>query len=104
MEKNLKISKIAKFGCKMLWNTQNIALRWLQNSHQFRLKSNAFPSVIQLSIQILSKLSQGYIFRILTHFTTKLCHFTNFVMIFLAMLIDFVFLPMLSLSLTLSIP
>ena len=50
----------------------------------------AFPSVMQLYIQILCKLSQGYIFRILKHFATKRCHFTNFEMIFLAVLIHFV--------------
>ena len=55
----------------------------------------AFPSVIQLYKQILCKLSQDYIFRILQHFATKLCHFTNFEMIFLAVLIDFVLFAML---------
>jgi hypothetical protein len=30
---------------------------------------------------------QGYIFRILQHFATKLCNFTNFSMLFLAVVI-----------------
>jgi hypothetical protein len=38
------------------------------------------------SIQNLQTL-QGYIFRILQHFATKLCNFTNFSMLFLAVLI-----------------
>ena len=41
------------------------------------------------------------IFRIIQHFTTKLCHFTKFEMIFLAVLIDFVLLAMFWLKLRL---
>ena len=37
------------------------------------------------------QISQGYIFRILQHFATKLCNFTNFNMLFLAVVMDFVF-------------
>ena len=91
LEKHLKISKIEKFGCKMLWNTQNIALRI---SISFTLNAVRFSERNTINIQILCKLSQGYIFRILQYFTTKLCHFTNFKMIFLAVLIDFVLLAM----------
>jgi hypothetical protein len=32
--------------------------------------------------------SQGYIFRILQHFATKFCNFTNFIMFFLAVVFD----------------
>jgi hypothetical protein len=34
----------------------------------------------------------NYIFLILQHFGTKLCHFTNFNMLFLAVVMDFVLL------------
>jgi hypothetical protein len=37
-------------------------------------------------------ISQGYIFLILQHFATKLCNFTNFNMLFLAVVMDFVVL------------
>jgi hypothetical protein len=36
------------------------------------------------------QISQGYIFLILEHFATKLCNFTNFNMLFLAVVMDFV--------------
>jgi hypothetical protein len=36
--------------------------------------------------------SQGYIIRILQHFATKLWNFTNFNMLFLAVVTDFVLL------------
>ena len=32
--------------------------------------------------------SQGYIFRILQHFATKFCNFTNFIMFFLTVVFD----------------
>jgi hypothetical protein len=38
------------------------------------------------------QISQGYIFRILQHFAAKLCNFTNFNMLFLAVVMDFVLL------------
>jgi hypothetical protein len=38
------------------------------------------------------QISQGYIFRILQHFLTKLCYFTNFNMLFLAVVMDVVVL------------
>jgi hypothetical protein len=38
------------------------------------------------------QISQGYIFRILQHFATKLCNFTNFNMLFVAVVMDFVLL------------
>jgi hypothetical protein len=40
----------------------------------------------KVSVQNLSTL-QGYIFRILQHFATKLCNFTHFSMLFLAVVI-----------------
>ena len=45
----------------------------------------------QISVQIYTNFqtSQGCIFRVLQHFTTKLCNVTNFEMLFLAVLIDF---------------
>jgi hypothetical protein len=38
------------------------------------------------------QISQGYIFRILQHVAAKLCNFTIFNMLFLAVLMDFVLL------------
>ena len=44
----------------------------------------------QFSIQTL----QGYIFNTLCHFaTTKLCHFTNFTMLFVAVMFELLFFP-----------
>jgi hypothetical protein len=50
-----------------------------------------FPVRDTNSIQNL-QISQGYIFRILQHFATKLCNFTNFNMLFLAVVMEFVLL------------
>jgi hypothetical protein len=41
---------------------------------------------------VVLQISQGYIFLILQHFATKLCNFTNFNMLFLAVVMDFVLL------------
>jgi type IV secretory pathway protease TraF len=49
-----------------------------------------FPREIKL-IQNL-QISRGYIFRILQHFAAKLCNFTDFNMLFLAEVMDFVLL------------
>jgi hypothetical protein len=53
-------------------------------------ESGAFPRALKL-IQNL-QISQGYIFIILHHFATKRCNFTNFNMLFLAVVMDFVLL------------
>ena len=60
----------------------------LGNLHHFRLKSGANFCASYKSIQNLL----GYIFPILQHFATKLCNFTNFKMLFLAVVMDFVLL------------
>jgi hypothetical protein len=69
--------------------------------HHFRHKCGAFSGVWYKLIQNLYKIykiytkfqiSQDYIFRILQHFATKLCNFTNFNMLFLAVVMDFVLL------------
>ena len=41
---------------------------------------------------------QGNIFRILQHFATKLCNFSNFKMLFLAVVMDFVLLARIKIS------
>ena len=56
--------------------------------HHFRPKVVHFPVRI-IQIQNL-QISQGYIFLILQHFAAKLCNFTNFNMLFLAVVMDFV--------------
>jgi hypothetical protein len=50
-----------------------------------------FPRIIQIVIQNL-QISRGYIFRILQQFAAKLCNFTNFNMLVLTMVMDFVLL------------
>ena len=83
-----------------------MALRNFQILYQFVLRrKNAprlgrkwciFPCVIQNTTLkcefVVQQISQGYIFRILQHFATNLCNFTNFKMLFLAVVMDFVFL------------
>jgi hypothetical protein len=59
--------------------------------HHIWAKSGAFFCAQYKLIQNL-QISQGYIFRILQHFATKLCNFTNFNMLFLAVVMDFVLL------------
>jgi hypothetical protein len=54
-------------------------------------ESGAFSRAQYKLIQNLRTL-QGYIFHILQHFATKLCNFTNFNMLFLAVVMDFVLL------------
>jgi hypothetical protein len=51
---------------------------WAENGSNFRTQYK--------SIQNLQTL-QGYVFRILQHFATKLCNFTHFSMLFLAVVI-----------------
>jgi hypothetical protein len=50
-----------------------------------------FPRV-NTNLNKIVQISQGYIFLILHHFATKLCNFTNFNMLFLAVVMDFVLL------------
>jgi hypothetical protein len=57
----------------------------------FGLNVVHFPRVMQIKIQNL-QISQGYIFSILQHSAAKLCNFTNFNMLFLAVVMDFVLL------------
>jgi hypothetical protein len=61
---------------------ENIALQSLQILYTF-VYSKCGRNFRTQSIQNLRTL-QGYIFLILQHFATKLCNFTNFSMIFLA--------------------
>jgi hypothetical protein len=51
-----------------------------------------FPRVIQINTKFAN--FAGYIFRILQQFATKLCNFTNFNMLFLAVVMDFVLLAL----------
>jgi hypothetical protein len=46
------------------------------------------PCVILYKLIQNLQISQGYIFRILQHFATKLCNFTHFNMLFLAAVMD----------------
>jgi hypothetical protein len=59
--------------------------------HHIWAESGAFSRAWYKLIQNL-QISQGYIFRILQQFATKLCNFTNFNMLFLAVVMDFVLL------------
>jgi hypothetical protein len=51
---------------------------WAENGSNFRTQYKS-----KQNLQTL----QGYIFRILQHFATKLCNFTNFSMLFLVVVI-----------------
>ena len=53
--------------------------------------------VVQISVRNtkvykMREICRAIIFRILQHFATKLCNFTNFKMLFLAVVMDFVLL------------
>ena len=87
----------------MLQNEENTALPSLQILYTFVLRAeipttfgpkcgrnvvgiSARNTKVYKSIQSMRTL-QGYIFRILQHFATKLCNFTNISMLFLAVVI-----------------
>ncbi len=60
-----------------------------KNRYHYRKKGINFLCVIRIEkIQNLQT-SQGYIFHILQHFTTKLCNFTKFKMLFNAVIMNF---------------
>jgi hypothetical protein len=64
---------------------------WAENGSNFRTQYKSTQNLQTL---------QGYIFRILQHFATKLCNFTHFSMLFLAVLIYlFISLPSFKISL-----
>jgi hypothetical protein len=86
----------------MFWNEENIALWNLQIlslicithgkiRHFYPVCQGAFSRASYKLIQNL-QISQGYIFRISKHFDAKLWNFTNFNMLFLAVVMDFVVL------------
>ena len=88
----------------MLKNTGNIALQNLQTfyifvlrtekstlSHQIQLKCGGLVCAQYKYTKILQT-SQGWILCILQYFAIKLCNFTNFKMLFPAVLTDFVLL------------
>ncbi len=52
------------------------------------VQTSARNTKVYKSIQNL----QGYIFRLLQDFATKLCNFTNFKMLFVTVVMDFVLL------------
>jgi hypothetical protein len=61
---------------------ENIALQSLQIWYTFVLHAEIATGRTQYkSIQNLQTL-EGYIFHILQHFTTKICNFTNFSMLY----------------------
>ena len=64
---------------------------WAENGSNFRTQYKSTQNLQTL---------QGYIFRILQHFATKLCNFTHFSMLFLAVVIYlFISLPSFKISL-----
>ena len=84
----------------MLSKVENIAVRSLQILYIFVLRAEKrlsrkwlkLPHVYNTKKYKNLQISHCYIFFILQHFATKLCNFTNFQMLFLAVVIDFVFL------------
>ena len=88
-KEHIKIIKNTKFGCEMLLNEENIAVRSLQKS----LKVVIFSARNTKIFKICEVRTSYYIFLILQHFATKLCNFNHFKMLFLAVVVDFVLLP-----------
>ena len=79
---------MAKFGCEMLQNAENIALQSSQILHTFVLRAEIATTFGPKMVAISARNTKVYkIFRILQHFATKLCNFTNFSMLFLAVVI-----------------
>ncbi len=76
-----------------LWNLQIFNL-CIYYARKIDIGIN-FLCVIQRAIQNLQT-SQRYIFHILQHFTTKLCHFTNFRMLFNAVVMNFPYITFFS--------
>lgn len=77
----------------MVWMTNKLTYcKGIRNSCQLRLKCCRLVCAQYKYIQIFQAL-HGYTFRILHHFTSQLCNFTNFKSPFLAMLIDFALFP-----------
>ena len=93
----LKLDKIQTLVAKCCKNTENIALRSLQILFIFVLRAQIVttfrPEVVTISARNTniiqnSQTLQSYIFRILQHFTTKLYYLANFIVFFLAVVID----------------
>ena len=66
----------------------------LGKSYGFRsnFASKVVISVRNINIYKIRKLREVFFFRIFQHLPTKLCNFTNFKMLFRAVVIDFVLL------------
>ncbi len=72
----------------------NISCNLIGDSHWLEMYFSAqklckFPQVIQKYTKF-EKFAHDYIFRILQHFGTKRCTFTNFRMLFLGVVMDFI--------------
>ncbi len=84
----------------MLYNAENIALQISQILYTFVLRPEICATfelkVVQISARntLYTKFAKfaGLNFRHFKHFVTKLCNFTSFKMLFLAIMMDFVLL------------
>ena len=95
MLKLVKLQSLAAKCCKMwkIYSSAKFAHFVLicikrEKMHHIWAESDAFSRAQYKLIQNL-QISYGSIFLILEHFTTKLCNFTNFNMLFLAVVMDF---------------
>jgi hypothetical protein len=100
MLKLVKLQSLAAKCCKMwkIYSSAKFAHFVLicikrEKMHHIWAESDAFSRAYNTNQYKICKFRTAiYIFLILQHFATKLCNFTNFNMLFLAVVMDF-FLP-----------
>ena len=85
---------IAKFDGEILQITEFASFLYICTTH--RKANHIGDDCVSLSLAQYkyiqnSQTLQGYIFRILHPFATKLCNFTNFKMLFLVLIKDFLY-------------
>ena len=90
--KLVKLQSLVLKCCK-IWKTQ---LRYTNFANISNICTKAY--YLQTKFIIFCIFSKGYIFHYLQHLATKLCKFSNFKMLFLAVVKDFVHLAWFSLS------
>ena len=94
------LNRLLSRNKKSIMNCTIYIFRNLKDCHALMMISAFEPKVVQTSARNTKvcmhgpnfRNLQGYIFRILQHFATKLCNFTNFRMLFLSVVMHFVLL------------
>ena len=69
-----------------------MTIKSLISKGDYMINIDLTDTYLTVPIHQTLQISLGYIFRILQHFSTKLCNFTNFNMLILAVVMDFVLL------------